>query len=835
MKDEILAALSAVSDTNDKLLVIHSSLPLLGVDPTKVKWDFLSAIKQLAASGKTIALPTYTPSFCGGATFDIWNSPSEVGILGQWVLELAGAYRTPHPIYSWAVLGPLADDLVNCSNSTTWGDDSTFAYFEKADARVIMLGADWVYCTQFHRYEEVAPVTYRYFKTFRGTANFGLGMSDCEAKMFVRDLEADCRNDFYPIVQSLAQDGKLREIALGSGLVRSAKVLHIREAALKLLGKDPFALVQNGRQIEHRINMRLQANSLPPLKLVVLGQSNLELLGKEILGECIEHIPDRNIEIYAPPFDQTRKELMLADSALKEFKPDFTLFIDRAEDLLGGGSLEELVERVGRDRLIEQFEQYMALAEEFARTNGGQCFVASFARLSNPALGNADLLGNNGVAGLIDEMNQRLFQRCNNGGPLHVLDISRVLVSFSGFAVDPRLWYFGRFPFSQEFNERLATAFTGLVLAATGRTSRLIVLDLDNTLWGGVVGEDGINGIQLGGDYPGNAYSGFQKCLRSLASRGIALAIASKNDEDLGLQVIRQHPEMDLTMDGIVGHRINWLPKWQNVVEIAEELNLSLRNVMFIDDNPVEREHIRQQLPMVRVLELPDDPALFTSTLLNDPYIETLGITEEDKKRVRSYQARRLAEEEMTTFERVEDFYASLHPNVSLIPVDEHTMARAVQLISKTTQFNTTTPQYSQTDLEAMLADEGISICIIGYEDRYSERENIGLVIVRWNTPRPDSANIDTFLMSCRVLGRGVEPGVLSWVADESRRRRILEITGQIIQSPRNTPARSLYLDNGFTYLSDTGWWQLGLGEKSLPKPAWLTLSDPILLENRAT
>ena len=488
-------------------------------------------------------------------------------------------------------------------------------------------GADWTYCTQFHRYEEVALVPYRYYKTFRGMANLGSGPTECEAKMFVRDLELDPKNDFSPIVQSLAQDGKLLETVLRAGRVESAKVLDIREASLPLLSRDPFALVQSGRQLEYRMTMRSQANSRPPLKVALLGRSNLELLRKKVLCECKEHIPDRNIEAYAPPFDQTRKELTLADSALKEFKPDFTLFVDRAEDLLGVSSLEELVGSGSRDQLLGQFEDYLTLVEDFARTNGGHCFMASFVRLSNPALGNADVFGDNGAAGLIDEMNRRLFQRCKDGGPLHVLDMSRVVASFPGNALDPRLWYIGRFPFSQPFNKQLAVAFTGLVLATTGRTSRVIVLDLDNTLWGGVVGEDGISGIQLGGDYPGNAYDGFQKCLRTLASRGIALAIASKNDEDLALQVISQHPEMVLTSDDIVAHRINWLPKWQNVVEIVEELNLSFRNVMFIDDNPAEREHMRQQLPMVRVLELPDDPALFTLALLGDPYIETLGIT----------------------------------------------------------------------------------------------------------------------------------------------------------------------------------------------------------------
>jgi FkbH-like protein len=156
-------------------------------------------------------------------------------------------------------------------------------------------------------------------------------------------------------------------------------------------------------------------------------------------------------------------------------------------------------------------------------------------------------------------------------------------------------------------------------------------------------------------------------------------------------------------------------------------------------------------------------------------------------------------------------------------------------LVSKTTQFNTTTPKYSQTELEAMLADSGISMRIIGYEDRFSERENIGLVLVRWDAPKPGSASIDTFLMSCRVLGRGVEAGVLSWVAEEARRRGSLEVLGQIILTPRNTPARSLYQENGFTPLGDSGWWRLDLGEKSVPRPAWLTLSAPALVGSRGT
>ena len=820
---EMLAALEAVTTEHDSLLIVHSSLPKLGIDPVAAKWDILRVVRHLASLGKTLAFPTFTLSFCEGTEFNINESPSETGILGQWVLELDGAIRSSHPIYSFAVIGPLSKEIAGCQNTTTFGDDSTFALFERENARLIMLGAGWDSCTQFHRYEEAAQTPYRHYKDFSGRANMGQGEGEQKARMFVRELIVDAQNDFTAAVDWMENGQHISKALLGPGLVQSAHCSDVRNACTTLLTANPYALVQQPRRVEYAVAMRSQADATAPIKVAVLGSSNVEFLKTAILSSLREYIDDRHVEVYAAPFGRALREMALSQSELTEFKPDFVFFMDRAEDLFNIGRLEELL---AKDDTVQILEERLDVLESFARSNGGWFFVASFARVGQPVLSNVDLLSEQGTARLIGELNDRIVARCDASGPLHLVDMERLAATFTGGPVfDARLWHLGRFPYSKPFSSYVAETIAGLVMAATGRTSRLLVLDLDNTLWGGLVGEDGIEGLQIGGDYPGNAFADFQRCLKLLALRGIALAVASKNDEDLAIQVIDKHPEMVLRSDDFAAYRINWGQKWQSIEEIADELNLGLRNVLFIDDNPVEREHVRQQLPMVTVLEMPDDPALFAHTLLTSPYLESVGITAEDKTRTRNYLGRRKAEQTRTQYERMDDFYASLNSQLTLVHVDPTNMSRAVQLINKTTQFNTTTRVYSQTDVEALLGDADASVVVLGYEDRFTEYENIGVLIARWHNPDNTTAAIDSFLMSCRVLGRGVESGVLAWVAEQAQQRSINRIVGDIIPTVRNKPAQSLFADHGFVN-SGGNTWELSLADSKLDWPHWLRMAN---------
>jgi FkbH-like protein len=236
--------------------------------------------------------------------------------------------------------------------------------------------------------------------------------------------------------------------------------------------------------------------------------------------------------------------------------------------------------------------------------------------------------------------------------------------------------------------------------------------------------------------------------------------------------------------------RINWLPKWRNIESIAEELNLGLEHVLFVDDNPAEREQIRQMLPDVKVLELPADPALYTEALLSSPYLVCLAMTDEDRRRKSIYHAGAAREARRSSFASVEDFYASLGSRLHIQPLDEGNVCRAEQLAQKTNQFNATSRRYARRQLESLANDDPAApglrsgVYVVGLEDRFSERENIGLLIARWGQPHDGAVEIDSFLLSCRVLGRGIERGDHGFVPGEVEGRWRLDLQSGFIEIP---------------------------------------------------
>ncbi len=569
----------------------------------------------------------------------------------------------------------------------------------------------------------------------------------------------------------------------------------------------------------------------------------MDLLRGALLKSAQELFPDRQLEIYSPAIGQWFQEIVAPESRLNHFQADVSIAVDRLEDVLQLDSLDELPDLADAD---ERFEHYLALLGAYASGRPECLFVNTFASMLPSALGTGSPDADQ-VAAIVARFNARLEAFLDKLPSARAFDLARSAVAFrEGPLVDSRLWHLARFHYSAAFSNHLARRYLGWLLAMQGRTARLVVLDLDNTLWGGVLGEDGLAGLQLGGDYPGNAFAGFQRCLKRLAGRGVALAVCSKNDEGDALRAIRTLPAMVLREDDFAAWRINWEPKWRNIESLASELNLSLEHVLFVDDNPVEREEVRRRLPAVRVLELPADPALYAEALVSSPYLECMTHTDEDRRRGGSYQSRRVVQGRRQEFERVEDFYASLASRLHIQPLDEGNAYRAEQLAQKTNQFNATSRRYTRRELEALAHDdrcgagrphtsvsndagvppESASVFVIGLEDRFSERENVGLLVARWRRPHARAVEIDNFLLSCRVLGRGIERGVLGWLCREAATRGLSEIVGRIVPTPRNAPVRSLYREHGFEPGEIDGEWRLDLRFAAADVPDWLEVVD---------
>ncbi len=548
-RETVLRALEACAG-DEPILVIHSSLPHLKLPQNVDKWDFLFALRALIEQGRTIVLPAFTFSFCSGENYHYQNR-SEVGVLADWAASLSGFSRSQHPIYSYVMGGALADELLEVKNSTTFGDDSYLAAFEKYNARVIMLGCGWEYCTQFHRYEEEAQVPYREYKAFSGYADYGRGQESVQAIMFVRSAGIDAENNFQPVVNSLKKQNGICTTQLWGGTVESTSVRGLAGKFRKLLTNNLYEMVNNGRVVSHEIQQRSILEAEQSLKLAIMGASNLDLVSQSVQDSLQKMVSGRLIECFTSEYGQNRQDVFNKESDLYSFGPGFILFVNRLEDLAEMTYLDSS----NASRVEQTVAVYIETLLELRENHSGILFVAYFPLLCTPVFGGADRASNEGVHQLVEKMNVMLESNLQSLPDTYLFDLQAYATNFTEGAVfDPRVWAIGRYPFSERFSHYLGDRLSALVLAASGRTIRMIAVDLDNTLWGGVIGEDGEAALALGGDYPGNAFRTFQRVIKRFVERGIALVLCSKNDEALALTAIDRMPSMVLRSTDVSAH-----------------------------------------------------------------------------------------------------------------------------------------------------------------------------------------------------------------------------------------------------------------------------------------
>jgi FkbH-like protein len=422
---------------------------------------------------------------------------------------------------------------------------------------------------------------------------------------------------------------------------------------------------------------------------------------------------------------------------------------------------------------------------------------------------------------LTDEFNRRLVQRARQDSRL-VLDVNALasLVGHSAWSAG-RYWYAAKYPFATNMVPLYADNFMRIIAAQMGRSRRVLVLDLDNTLWGGIVGDDGIEGLALGSGSPlGEAHSALQRMALSLKERGIILCISSKNDEAIALDAFRNHPEMILKEDDIVAFRINWEDKAANIKAIADAIDLGLDSFVFLDDNPAERKRVRDALPSVAVPELPEDPSEWLSVFQAAGYFEQAGFSKEDQLRAGFYKANALRAAQLERIGDHDEYLRSLGMTLSIAPFDGAGRKRIAQLISKSNQFNLTTRRYSEAEIAAMQSNSEVFTIQARLEDIFGDNGMISAVICR-QTGR--CWEVDTWIMSCRVLGRRVEETLLQYLVEQARSRGITEIIGRYIPTAKNGLVRDHFSRLGFVQTASQNGetsWQLaiaGYGDKNLP------------------
>ena len=382
-------------------------------------------------------------------------------------------------------------------------------------------------------------------------------------------------------------------------------------------------------------------------------------------------------------------------------------------------------------------------------------------------------------------MNQHLFEELNNEKNIHILNSSKWLQNCGVTkAYNSKLWYLMKNPFSNEFLKEAIKDITNLYSSIIGLSKKLLILDLDDTLWGGIVGEVGWKNLRIGGhDYLGEAYSDFQNQIKALKKKGIILAIVSKNNQETALEAIKKHPEMKLKLEDFVAYRINWEDKAKNIVDIVKELNLGLQSTVFFDDSPFERGRVKEMLPEVFVPELPKNPTDYSNFLSSLHCFDIPHITKEDKLRAELYKSESKRVELKEKLSSLSDWINTLDLTVTIENVSEENIPRAIQLFNKTNQMNLTTRRLTDQEFNSWINEELNNLWTIRAKDKFGDYGIIGILSV---SIKNNQASIIDFILSCRVVGRCIEDTMINFLKDYCKMKNINQISGEYKKTEKN-------------------------------------------------
>ncbi|MGC4094728.1 MAG: HAD-IIIC family phosphatase [Polyangiaceae bacterium] len=532
-----------------------------------------------------------------------------------------------------------------------------------------------------------------------------------------------------------------------------------------------------------------------------------------------------DVEAELGDFNVYTQEILDAQSRLYAFKPDVAFLAIQTRDIAPElwtrfGSLDASQIDVVVDRVVSELR---ALVRAFRERSMAQLFVHNFELPVRPTLGLLDSRRSTGQKAAIARLNAELEAIAREQAGVHVLDYDGLVARHGRAAFhDEAKWLSTRMPLASSSIVHLADEWLRVIHPVVGKSCKVLVTDLDNTLWGGVVGEDGPSKLALGVEYPGATFQAIQRALLDLRARGILLAIASKNNPPDALEVIDGHPEMLLRSEHFSSMRISWNDKAQSLREIAIELNLGLDALAFLDDNPTEREWVREQLPQVTVLDLPRDPLEWANVVLSAPVFERLSLSSEDLERSAYYAADRQREQLKQSTGSLEDFLRDLKTTAEVAQLDAATLPRIAQLTQKTNQFNLSTRRYTEQELAALQTDPSWHVLHMRVRDRFGDHGLVGVALGRVDG---DTCEIDTFLLSCRVIGRTVETAFLSVLASVARQHGARKLVGWFRPTAKNAPARDFFQKHGFTQtelVDGASFWSLDLMRTEVPMPTWI-------------
>ena len=554
---------------------------------------------------------------------------------------------------------------------------------------------------------------------------------------------------------------------------------------------------------------KLSAYTLESKKINVLNfkkQIRIALLSSFTLDGLSETIKVKGAEInigchvFSGGYNQYNEEILNTKSKLYAFSPDICFLILDIRDIFGDlfYSPYNLSVEKRREFIQNKVDELVNLAKSFIEKSNSKFVISNFAIPTYSPYGIFENKTDYGLQEMVFDLNHKLNNAWKSENSVYFYDLNGFVSRFGQNNVfDYRQYFFGDLKISLNHIPFLANDLLGFIKPILGFNKKCIVLDLDNTLWGGIVGEDGFNGIKLSQNDPiGKAFIEFQKYLLSLHERGIILAVNSRNNLEDAMQVIKEHPDMVLREKHFACLKINWNDKVTNLREIAQELNIGIDSILFMDDDNVNRDFMREALPEVLTIELPNDPSLYAQTLMELNEFNVLKITYEDKERGKMY----LQQRERIEFEKssinFEEYLKQLEIKIHIKKADEFTIPRISQLTLKTNQFNLTTKRYQEEEIMRFSQDKKKIVGCARIEDKFGDYGITGAFVV--NKDNPEEWVMDTFLLSCRVIGRGVEEGILDYIINDAKKNNVKRLIGNFIPTKKNKPSESFLPNFGF-------------------------------------
>lgn len=604
--------------------------------------------------------------------------------------------------------------------------------------------------------------------------------------------------------------------ALRDAAAQSETGYYERTVALATAALDESQLGQFAR-----LARELTASgSAPPefssVRLGLVGDGTLSLLAPVIAGSGLRH--GLLLDVVEGAYGSAVQQALDTTSALHTSGLDMLLIAANAPGL-GLDSSADSPEDAAQ-RIDAAFAQISLAVEGLRPAVAASILVQTLAAPVNTLFGSFDQVEPTSSYAMIGALNARLRDWAA-AGKVVLVDVARLAATVGLERWEaPGHWFASKLPFAPEMAPVYGDVVARTIAALRGRARKCLVLDLDNTLWGGVIGDDGVGGIQLGqGSAAGEAHLAIQQAALELRRRGVVLAVCSKNEEAAALLPFREHPEMTLKENHIAVFQANWTDKAANLKVIAETLNIGIDSLVFLDDNPAERAQVRRELPLVAVPELPDDPSLFPRMLMAAGYFEAVAFTHDDRERAGMYQANAARVASVQASGDIDSYLASLDMVCTIRLVDGTSRARVAQLINKSNQYNLTTRRYTEAQVEAMEDDPKRHFSQLRLVDKFGDS---GIICVLVANRLGQTWDIDTWLMSCRVLGRRLQEAALAHLVGAARADGAERLVGRYLPSPKNAMVREHYRKLGFalTEEADNGAtsWTLDLTDYAPPE-----------------